>query len=70
MITCSDVDDCEIAEAHIDSLYPPALGSPGLLVFTSGQTVTSEYGFHPRMDAYHQTGSGVKNWSEEDEAWQ
>lgn len=69
MVTCSDVDDCEIAEAHIDSVYPPSLGSPGLLIITTGQTVTSEYAFHERMDVFHMTGAGVKLWSEEHEVW-
>lgn len=69
MVTCSDVDDCEIAETHIDSLYPPALESPGLLILSTGQTVTSEYAFHPRMDAYHQSSAGVKQWSEEKLQW-
>lgn len=69
MVTCSDVDDCEIAETHIDSVYPPSLGSPGLLVLTTGQTVTSDYAFHARMDAYHSTGSGVLLWSEEKQEW-
>lgn len=69
MVTCSEVDDCDIAETHIDSLYLPALGSPGLLILSTGQTVSSEYAFHARMDAYHQSNRGVKHWSEEKQEW-
>ena len=69
MITCSDVDDCDIAETHIDGLYPPALSSVGLFILHSGQTVSSEYAYHERMDAFHSTGSGVLNWSENAQKW-
>ncbi|WP_424863031.1 hypothetical protein [Streptomyces sp. MMS24-I29] len=46
----ADVDDCEIAEVYIASQHPPALGTPGLLVLKSGQIISSEYHYGPRLD--------------------
>lgn len=64
MLTCADVDDCDIASMRIDGLYPPALGSPGLLILGGGQVVNAEYAFHERMDTHHMVG-GDRAWSDE-----
>lgn len=61
MLTNADVDDIDISNVNIDTLYPPALGSPGLLVLGGGQILNSEYAFQPRMDAHHSVG-GAKFW--------
>lgn len=62
MLENADVDDCDISNVNINRLYPPALGSPGLLVLGGGQIVNSEYAYHERMDAHHTVG-GDKWWS-------
>lgn len=68
VIDAADVDDCEIAEAKIRDLYPPALGSSGLLVVTCGQVISSEYFYHDRMDAGHMS-AGYPYWDSKAEKW-
>lgn len=64
MLTNAEVDDCDISNVNIDGLYPPALGSVGLLILGGGQILNSEYAFHERMDAHHAVG-GDKRWHPE-----
>lgn len=62
MLENADVDDIDISNVNINSLYPPALGSPGLLILGGGQIVNSEYAYHDRMDAYHDGDISVPYW--------
>lgn len=62
MLENADVDDCDISNININKLFPPALGSPGLLVMGGGQIVNSEYAYHERLDAHMDIG-GDKSWS-------
>lgn len=48
----ADVEDCEIATVYVRALMDPALDAPGLLVLGSGQVITSEYHYHPRLDVW------------------
>ena len=68
MVDNAEVDDCEIAEVHIRNMYPPALDSPGLVILSCGQVVTSEYDYHPRMDADHMIG-GTLWWNSQTQEW-
>lgn len=52
MLENAEVADCEISSMHVYGLFPPALGSVGLLVLGGGQVVTSEYAYHPRFDVW------------------
>jgi hypothetical protein len=61
MLENAEVDDCDISNININTLIPPALGSPGLLVMGGGQIVNSEYAYHERLDA-HQIVGGEKRW--------
>lgn len=62
MLTNADVDDISICNVNIDGLYPPALGSPGILRLSGGQIVNSEYAYWERMDAHHEVG-GDSVWT-------
>lgn len=64
MLENADVDDCDISNVNINRVYPPSLGSPGLLILGGGQIVNSEYAYHQRMDVHHQVG-GDKRWRRE-----
>lgn len=61
MLTNAEVDDCDISNVNIDSIYPPSLESPGLLILGGGQILSSEYAYHERMDAHHLLG-GTRRW--------
>lgn len=69
MLENADVDDTEIATLSVQRMYPPTEDSPGLLVLSSGQTVSSEYGYHERMDADHEVGTSL-HWVERKNRWQ
>lgn len=69
MLTNAEVDDCEIAALHIESMYPPDEEGPGLLVLGQGQVVSSEYGFHERMDEDHELGTSM-GWNTRKSRWQ
>ena len=74
MLENAEVDECDISNVNINYLYPPALGSPGLLVLGGGQILNSEYGYHERMDAHHiiggdQTWNTEKGWSAGSGGW-
>lgn len=62
MLCNADVDDIDICNVNIDGLFPPALGSPGLLILGGGQILNLEYAYHDRMDAHHTVG-GDSYWS-------
>ena len=63
MLTNAEVDDTDISNVNIDGIYPPALGSPGILRLGGGQILNSEYAYHERMDAHHAVG-GDEYWTE------
>lgn len=67
MLENADVDDIDISNVNINRLYPPALGSPGLVILGGGQILNSEYAYHARMDTHHEIG-GDKHWRS-DEGW-
>lgn len=69
MLENADVDDCEIASLNVERMYPPVEDSPGLLVLSGGQTVSSEYGYHERMDEDHEVGTALR-WIERKNRWQ
>lgn len=62
MLSNAEVDDCDISNVNVDSLYPPFEGAPGLLVLGGGQTLNHEYGYHERMDRGHEGTDDVKSW--------
>lgn len=68
MLTCADVDDISISSVTVDGLYPPALGSVGILRLSGGQIVNSEYAYWERMDAHHEMG-GDSRWDEDKGEW-
>lgn len=68
MLTCADVDEIDISNVNIDRLYPPSLGSNGLLVLGGGQILNSEYAYHVRMDVDHQIGT-TSTWDERRLEW-
>lgn len=53
MLENAEVDDCEISNVNINHLYRPYADAPGLLVLGGGQIITSEYGYHERLDLTH-----------------
>lgn len=53
MLTNAEVDDIEIANVNIESLYPPFEGASGLLVLGGGQILNYEYAYDERMDRGH-----------------
>ena len=63
MLSNAEVDDIDISNVNIDSVYPPALGSPGLLILGGGQILNSEYAYHDRMDAHHAVGGDLR-WTD------
>lgn len=69
MLENADVEDIEIATLHVQRMYPPTQDSPGLLVLSSGQTVSTEYGYHDRMDEDHEVGTTL-HWIERRDRWQ
>lgn len=70
MLENADVDDCDISNININRLFPPALGSPGLLVMGGGQILNSEYAYHERFDTHMEIG-GDKTWGRGfGEAWE
>lgn len=63
-----DLGDCEINTAHLSTagLFRPSLGSNGLFILDAGQVVSTEYGYHSRMDVDHSIGCNLywngKEW--------
>lgn len=70
MIANADVGDIEIANVHIDAVYPPsATASPGLLILGGGQILNAEYDYDNRMDAHHAMG-GSQYWNAVHQKWE
>lgn len=69
MLENADVEDIDISNVNINTLYPPsATGSPGLVILGGGQILNSEYDYDNRMEAHHAIG-GDKYWSSQEERW-
>ena len=68
MLENAEVDDCDISNVNINTLMPPALGAPGLLILGGGMILNSEYAYHPRLDAHLDMG-GDKSWDESVSKW-
>lgn len=68
MLENAEVDACDISNVNINTLMPPSLGSPGLLILGGGQIVNESYAYHPRLDAHLDVG-GDKRWDESVSEW-
>lgn len=68
VIDGADVEDCEIAELHLDSLYTPHLDHTGLVVLSAGQPISEDYDYHVRLDVALDYDKGVR-WDEENKRW-
>ena len=62
----AEVADCEIADLHVDRKLPPAHDHAGLLVLRSGQQISYEYDYHPRLDVDLDFG---QTWDAQAKAW-
>ena len=68
MLCNAEVEDIEISNVNIEAIYPPALGSPGILRLGGGQILNSEYAYDERMDVHHAIG-GDKWWNSSKQEW-
>lgn len=70
MLSNAEVGDIDIADLHIETLYPEArgIGAPPILVLGSRQVVSSEYAYPQRMDAAHLLGNDSR-WDDKSNTW-